>query len=370
MIESLTPDQERMLPDIAAEWTAVGLSTELADRPRAEAAILTMYAHASLRPPRIVWCGSPLSQGLTRAIVWASVRASVRASVGASVLASVGASVGDSVRASVWASVRASVRDSVRDSVWASVRASVRDSVGDSVGDSVRASVWASVGASVRDSVRDSVWASVVASVGDSVYGAHDAGWIAFYDTFRRLGLRDETASLWGLGELARSAGWALPHRAVCWVSERHSTLRRDERGLLHRQDGPAVAYPDGWQIHAWHGTRVPLEWIEDRDTVDVSLCLTHPNVEQRRALCEILGWERVLAQLAPRTIHADADPQIGTLLEVDLPDAGRSRFVRVRCGTGRDFVLPVPVEMQTARQAVAWTYGMDEDDYRPEYRA
>src|SRR3990167_9269115 len=221
MIESLTPDQERMLPDIAAEWTAVGLSTELAARPRAEAAILTMYAHASLRPPRIVWCGSHLSQGLTRAIVCASVRASVRASVGASVLASVGASVGDSVRASVWASVRASVRDSV----------------GDSVGDSVRASVWASVGASVRDSVRDSVWASV----GDSVYGPHDAGWIAFYDTFRRLGLRDETASLWGLGELARSAGWALPHRAVCWVSERHSTLRRDERGLLHRQDGPAA---------------------------------------------------------------------------------------------------------------------------------
>ena len=339
IIQSLTPEQVARFPEFVEEWIRIGLSTEPVDRRKADAAIRQVYQCGGVAPPaRIVWCGSPLSQGLTRHFVRDLAK---RASE---------LKIGDSVR------------DSVRDSAW--------NSVGDSVGDSVRASVWASVGASVRDSVRDSVWASVVASVGDSVYGAHDAGWIAFYDTFRRLGLRDETASLWGLGELARSAGWALPHRAVCWVSERHSTLRRDERGLLHRQDGPAVAYPDGWQIHAWHGTRVPLEWIEDRDTVDVSLCLTHPNVEQRRALCEILGWERVLAQLAPRTIHADADPQIGTLLEVDLPDAGRSRFVRVRCGTGRDFVLPVPVEMQTARQAVAWTYGMDEDDYRPEYRA
>src|SRR5579863_3498123 len=128
-IEQLTADQESRLAEFRDKWIAVGLSTVPADRPRAEAAIRTMYRSAGLsEPQKIVWCGSPLSQGLTRAIVLEfskAVRASVRASVRDSVGDSVGASVWDSVGASVWASVR--------DSVWDSVWASVRDSVGDSV---------------------------------------------------------------------------------------------------------------------------------------------------------------------------------------------------------------------------------------------
>ena len=51
----------------------------------------------------------------------------------------------------------------------------------------------------------------------------------------------------------------------------------------------------------------------------------------------------------------------IGTLLEVDIPDIGREKFLRVLCGTGREFALPVPPDMKTALQANAWTFGMDD---------
>jgi hypothetical protein len=195
-IESLTKSQQDRLAEYRNKWINIGLSTDPADRPRVERGITLAYQCAGLQPPeKIVWCGSPLSAGLTRAIVfglkesevnvrasvgasvWDSVWDSVGASVWASVWDSVGASVWASVRASVGDSVRASVRDSVCDSVRASVRDSVRDSVGDSVGasvcdsvcDSVGDSVRASVRASVCDSVRASVWASVWASVGASV---------------------------------------------------------------------------------------------------------------------------------------------------------------------------------------------------------
>ncbi|HLC23535.1 MAG TPA: hypothetical protein VJL08_03745, partial [Dehalococcoidia bacterium] len=149
-IEALTDEQTARLTEYRDKWLAIGLSTAPANRERAEGAINTAYLSAGLKPPgRIVWCGSPLSQGLTRAIVPKmmndrSVRDSVRARVW------------DSVRASVWASVGASVRDSVRDSVSDSVTASVGASVRASVG----ASVTASVGASVWASVRGSVWGS------------------------------------------------------------------------------------------------------------------------------------------------------------------------------------------------------------------
>ena len=358
-IDRLTKEQEDRFPEFIAKWTDIGLSTAPADRPRAERAIAEMYAGAGLKLPRIVWCGSPLSQGLARD------------SVGASVVDSVVGSVGDSVRDSVRASVGDSVRDSVRDSVGDSVAGSVRASVGDSVRDSVRASVRDSVRDSVWDSVGDSVGASVGDSVRDSVYGSHDAGWLSFYDFFRdAAGLVEQTEKLHGLMELAKSAGWALPHKNICWISERHSILRRDDRGLLHCEDGPACAYPDGWAIYAWHGTRVPSEWITDRAKLAPQTALKWPQIEQRRAACEILGWETILSQLNAKVIDDDGDPEIGVLVEVTIPDIGKEKFLRVRCGTGRSFALPVPPNMKTALEAQAWTWGLDKTSFlKPEVR-
>src|SRR3990172_980183 len=123
-IDKLTDEQKSKMIEHRDNWIAIGLETKPANRSLAEIAVADMYRLGGLPPPaRIVWCGSPLSNVLTWAFVWASVR--------------------DSVGASVWGSVR--------DSVWACGGASVRAFVG--------AFVWASVGASVRDSVWASVWA-------------------------------------------------------------------------------------------------------------------------------------------------------------------------------------------------------------------
>lgn len=135
-----------------------------------------------------------------------------------------------------------------------------------------------------------------------------------------------------------------------------------DERQLLHNETGPAVVW-NGDKQYWWHGTRVQEQWIEDKDAVDPKLALTWENVEERRALCEILGWERVLSTLSPTTVDTDPDPEIGTLIRVDLPDAPGSQFLKVRCGTGRTFVLPVPENMETALEANAWTFGISPED-------
>lgn len=158
-------------------------------------------------------------------------------------------------------------------------------------------------------------------------------------------------------------------NRDFCMASERPTALTLDAAGRLHSETGPAIAWSDGYALHAWHGTVVPAEWIERRESLDPKTALTHQNVEQRRAAAEIIGWRRVLDAVGAVVIHEDKDPMIGTLLEADLPDAPGSRFLRVRCGTGRDFVLPVPREMRDALEANAWTYGLDKGAYAPEVR-
>ena len=475
-IDSLTDEQIASMAEIRDKWIKIGLCTDKADRPRAEAAIYEMYKKGGLEPPKkIVWCDSPFSQGLTIAIlkefsanhhaltsvsdsikvgVGASVRTSVWNSVGNSVRDSVWVSVGDSVRVSVGDSVRDSVRDSVgnsvRDSVWNSVGNSVGNSVwnsvGDSVWDSVRDSVWDSVWVSVgnsvrdsvltsvltsvwnsvgnsvwnsvgnnvrdsvgnsvwnsvRDSIRDSVWDSVWDSVGnsvrnsvwnsvgdrvltsvgnsvwnsvgdsvrDSVYGQHEASWLAFYEFFReKCGLLEQTHKLVGLWELAKSAGWAYPTKDICFVSERHTTLCRDERGRLHNMSGPAIQYPDGWEIYAVHGVRVPENIINKPLEITTSRIDEQRNTEIRRVMIDIYGQSRYLQDSGAKLLATD---RFGKLWKKDLSDDEPIVMVEVKNSTPepdgsiKDYFIRVPPSMATPQEAVAWTFNLPKDEYNP----
>lgn len=68
-IESLTEEQQARCPEFVERWTKIGLCTDRADRPRAEAGVRRAYVLAGLpEPERLVWCDSPLSMGLTQAL--------------------------------------------------------------------------------------------------------------------------------------------------------------------------------------------------------------------------------------------------------------------------------------------------------------
>lgn len=196
------------------------------------------------------------------------------------------------------------------------------------------------------------------------MHGQHELGWLGFNGFLVEvLGLEWDGDIIPHL-EMARNAGWWAPYDDMVILCERHNVLKRDADHNLHCEDGPAVAYPDGWELFFWHGTPVEKEWIMDKENVDPTLALTWENAEERRCLAEILGWEKVLDQLNPVVIDKDSDPEMGELLEVSHESLGDSpeRFLRVKCGTGRNFVLPVPPEMKTAVEANAWTYGLETD--------
>ena len=141
-----------------------------------------------------------------------------------------------------------------------------------------------------------------------------------------------------------------------------------DMEQRIHNPQGPAIVWGDEKQ-YWWRGVKVPEKWITDPDSVDPKDALTWENMEQRAALCEILGWGKILKTLNPKVIDTDPDPEIGELLEVDIPDAPGSKFLRVLCGTGREFCLAVPPDMKTALQANAWSWGLDKEEYKPEVR-
>lgn len=200
----------------------------------------------------------------------------------------------------------------------------------------------------------------------DLPMGYYNPYWSYWYSTYQvpaDLGMYEpdkaDLAELALWQTLAESCGIVYAFDKTCFVCERPSVLRTDEQGNLHCEPrtGPCIAWRDGTKDYAWHGLWVPGEWIDDPAGTPVSLAFTHKNLEQRRALREIIGWDRVLRELKPRVIDVDPRPEIGTLLEVDIPDEGAQRFVRVRCGTGREFVIRTVRDAQTAAEGNAATY-------------
>jgi hypothetical protein len=144
-------------------------------------------------------------------------------------------------------------------------------------------------------------------------------------------------------------------------VSDFPEILRVDEQNRPHCENGPSHRWRDGWSLYHWHGVKVPAEWIESR-TLTPAEALSQSNIELRRAACEIIGWARILAELDAKIIDHDDDPEIGDLVEVSLPDAGKQRFLRVLCATKREFALPVPSNMKTALEANAAGYDIPVD--------
>jgi hypothetical protein len=328
-LEKLTDAQLARLPQIRDEWLKIGLSTEPLNFEAAKSAVAKVYAAAGLDAPKLFFrFQSPIAAAIGAAILKA----------GAQVWAQVGAQVGAQVRDQVRAQVGAQVWAQVGDQVW--------DQVGDQVGDQVRA------------------------QVGAQVYGAHDSGWLSFYAAFLEFGIK-AAEKLQPLQELAKHCGWWAPYTNMAILQDRPSVLRFDDQKRLHCEDGPAIRYPDGLvEVFAWHGTRIPREWIEDKSSLNGKIALAVENVEQRRVACEIVGWANVLEQLKAKTIDKNENEEIGELVEVLIPDSGKEKFLRVRCGTGRGFAIPVPPEMKTALQANAWTYGFDNpSDYSLEVR-
>ena len=198
----------------------------------------------------------------------------------------------------------------------------------------------------------------------DMSFGNHDAPWLGFYEYFRDICKLVCCNTLNGMIELGKHSGWLNMYKDLVVFQHRPTMILMDDQARLHCDHGPAILYLDGFAVYAWHGVRIPAEWIEDKSSITPNMALTWENVEQRRAACEIIGWKNILDVLDATIIDEDMDPMIGTLVEVNIPEIGKEKFLRVMCGTGREFALPVPPEMKTALESNAWTFGMDTSEF------
>jgi hypothetical protein len=377
--QELTPAQEAEARRFALERITAHLTPLSIDEPAAEGWLRRAYQVASLAPPqRIHWVDGPLGllyvlavdtsvEARMRARLRTRVRESVGIGTGNARKASLGANVLDkmwkTVRIRVQESLNATVGTSVQNNVWSTIEISVDNSVRDSVGDRVEASVNDWVWESVRRIGTDeSTWECLQSGVEASVRAYRMASWLARFHFFGTYLAPNEALELVRFNEMV-SGYWLGQEGAL--IVRRPRVLSLDAQGYLHHETGKCLEYPDGWGFYAWHGVRVPERVILAPETLTREDFLNEPNVEARRVLQERMG-QRFVPDMGG--VVVDAGPR-GTLYEVVLPrDLERvARYVQVRdTSTSRQYFLRVPPTVQTAAEAVAWSFDLSAEDYGP----
>ncbi|MFF7738286.1 DUF6745 domain-containing protein [Streptomyces sp. NPDC007984] len=325
-------------PHTTDAWRAVAAATGAADRAAAEAGVRLAYRAAGLAAPRqVLWAPSPLAAValLRRSGGW-------------------GRSVFEEVRTRPWAAERASAAREL--------------------GPAGYAALWAATGGRLWEPTRalaDRIRTGVVEELGeeaavrllllDAVLGQHDAPWLA--------ALADRGTALDGLAEVARHAGWWWPYEEAVVICERPVELHRDEAGRLDRGDGPALAFPDGFALYAWRGMPVPRDFLTGLADLTPDRIRAEENAELRRVMLEFYGYDRFLADSGAEPVHRD---ETGVLWRIALDDDEDVAMVEVvnstpePDGTFHTYWLRVPPSTRTAREGVAWTFGVTEREYAP----
>ncbi|WP_410620570.1 DUF6745 domain-containing protein [Amycolatopsis sp. cmx-8-4] len=188
----------------------------------------------------------------------------------------------------------------------------------------------------------------------------------------------DDVTQLELWAALARSCGWWWPRENVCVIAERPLVVRTERlpsdygEARLHNGSGPAMAFPDGWTVHAWHGTRVP-PWVIDAPTAD--RITGERNVEVRRCAIEHVGWTAFIEDAGLQLLaRADdpGNPGSELLLYDSWPEPWRApaRLLLAvngsveRDGTRRRYGLRVPAGFDHPLDAAGWTYGLSGAQY------
>lgn len=172
------------------------------------------------------------------------------------------------------------------------------------------------------------------------------------------------------LVELFRYCGSCFPEHDVCWLIERPLMTVVGEGERLHCDTGPAIVYRDGWGACYLNGRWVPEHVVLRPAEITLEDIQLQPDGEAREEMIRRYGIERYLKDLGAKIVSDDA---FGTLywLETQANVNGR-QILRVtdktvgRDGVQKEYYLQVPMKIKTAREGVAWTFGITEEEYSP----
>jgi hypothetical protein len=238
----------------------------------------------------------------------------------------------------------------------------------------------ASIASVLRDARALQRFSSWCVQAGGWFWGGWDLSFIA-YTYLDAVALREPAVIAWShpLFEAFVAGCWLL-----YWTDD---TLYWAAKPVVHKDPMPgtqrlhhdthAAIESDIENLYFWHGVMVPAFVVVRPDWITTAHIDAETNTEVRRVMIERYrrGEEIHGAAAFVRDAGAmrlDHDECYGTLWRREIP--GDDPIVMIKVvnstresdGSFRHYWLRVPPTVQTAREAVAWTFGLAPEQYAP----
>lgn len=336
-IDRLTPEQEAQIEPWAQRWIEKGLKTDRADWAGFERGARECYRLSGLEQPKIVVrCASPLIAAVTGYVVDELGRAGL-----------------DRVLE------RAPGRSTLFDP--------------ETTYQTLQDAVVATVSGLLPGKLNKRTAREVILEEGRKIDlrkakysyfgGQFWLSWQAFESFFHDVCHLDS-------GKRAEAEAYRLAQESACWwlpydwgitVSDRPTVIGLEQiapRGWgshrLHREEGPALHWTDGFAIYAWHGVVVAPHVIERPESITLEEINGESNAEVRRVLRERYGEGRYLVESKAKLLDADFEgARKGAAPRALVEDKDGQRWLIGTDGsTSRTYYMPVPPGVKTCREA------------------
>jgi len=188
------------------------------------------------------------------------------------------------------------------------------------------------------------------------------------YLILREMGIASPSPVVESVIEADRHCRWFAFENIAVLI--RHPVqFHYDKKCRLHNPDGPAVAYADGIKHFRVHGIKMPECYYGNPHTMTAKDIEKETNAEVRHNMISKYGIRQYLHDSKLRPVCVD---KYGELYKSKGKNesAGPIAIVKVKNatrepdGSFKEYCLFVPPDMETAREAVAWTFGMKPEEY------
>jgi hypothetical protein len=346
MTQELTKEQWAELYKWRDEWFKIGSSCEPAKRADTEETIAKLYASIGEKKPKFLWCDSPLACSTLIDLMtnWEKVKDTKPNTLMSG------------------SHVQENVIDTFCNIPEAKKKVASKD---------------------IRFKARQYLSNTTTEKTYTYFWGSLDSYWIAFYLFCRDvIGVTydakdSESLDQWAI--LAKSCFFWYPFENYCICSDRPKTIHWDmepETPRLHNATAPAVTFRDDWKIYVYQGVLIDdPNLIEKPESITVQSIIDEENAELRRIKLELMTYEKFIKESKAKTLDRGEPGDESALYKVDLgEEAEPVTILQVinstaeADGSFRKYFLRVPPNMESVRQAVAWTFCFDNpEDYKPE---
>lgn len=179
------------------------------------------------------------------------------------------------------------------------------------------------------------------------------------YETSQeRLGITKEGEIVWGFSSGCSCwDGWKSGDYCPT-MSYKEFIIKEDLTSKKGEYGKEGDGFVEGWEDESLNNIDSFLLLIQDNPKPKDILKIT--NAEIRRYLIKRVGYENIKESVKAEVIHRDGTSEL-------LKFNNGEMYVKVKdSSTEREYLLFVDGNTKTCKQAIAWTFGLREDEYNP----